>query len=114
MSEYFGSNSPEAALNKLFASVSTHLQKVSTKNDKDDEFGELQNIIHEKLVDAQKTISLKDEEELSPSSKRLNNKIKFELSTRVNDIKDMIKDKEREMNERNLIAKRAVLNMVIK
>ena len=113
MSEYLGSNDAEACLKKLFESISTHLNVAQNKV-QNDESDSLHDIVEQKLVDYQRTITDSNTQHLSPTTKQVNNQIKFELSTKVNNIKSLIKNKEKEISERNLITKRAVLNLMLK
>lgn len=41
-----------------------------------------------------------------------NNKIRFELTNKMNDLKERIKSKKKQQQERNRINKRAVLNLI--
>ena len=51
---------------------------------------------------------------VDPEASKLNNIIKFELTSKMKDLKQKLRLKERQQQERNLINKKAVLNMVLR
>lgn len=100
-------------MKKLFKSISEHV--VNAQNNDESDLQDFHDVMRFKLANPQKTISAdSSHNELTPHTKMLNNKIKLELTTKVNHLKIQVQDKEKLREERNLIAKRAVMNMMLK